>query len=412
MEEGAVNPKHSLTLKMKPFFAILLALLLGIGLGTAIGWLRYASTPWVGLPVVESEGGPATHSQTGAPAPKVSVDRLEYDFGTLDVENKGRQEFIVTNRGNALLKLTKGDTTCRCTASDLDKSELPPGESTQIVLTFRPADEPGPYKQSATFYTNDPTRPEFTLTITGKITATLRLKPAVLTLSRISGHESTSGTVTILNYLDQPLELSNPRFEENANRQYFDATFTPLSDGELKEHPEAKSGFLLTVLIKPGLPQGAFKQTITLTTNNPNKKELPIPIEGSVGEEISVAGAGWDSAHGELYLGMVKSSEGLSRRLLLVVHGPYRREVQFKLLEPVPVPLKITLGKMTEINAGQVTQTPLLIEIPKGSPQASYMGHVHENGEDLPDEAAIIQLETTHPDASKIRIPVRFAVEK
>ena len=398
---------------MKTFFALLIAVVLGIGLGIAVGWLRMVSTPWEGLPAVDvPAASEAAIPSGGSPIPRVVIDRLEYDFGTLDLEKTGRQEFTVTNRGNATLKLTKGETTCRCTASDLERTELPPGESTKITLNWRPTAEPGPYQQSATFYTNDPSKPRFTITITGKITATLRVRPAALTLSRISAHENTQGTVTILSYLDEPLKLGSTRFEGNVSSQYFDLTITPLSDKELKGNMGAKSGFLLTLTVKPGLPQGAFKQTIMLTTNNPNRKELAIPIEGSVGTEISIVGPGWDSEHEVLYLGTVKSQEGLSDRLLLVVRGPYRKEVRFKSTEPPPVPLKITLGEMTEINNGQVTQTPLLIEIPKGSPQASHLGHVQENGEGVSDDTAAIQLETTHPEIPQFRIPVRFAVEK
>jgi hypothetical protein len=395
---------------MKIIVALIIAVVLGIGIGISVGWLRVSSTPWEGLPVVEGRAGDGA-AAPGSPAPKVAVDQLEYDFGKMEIEKSGRREFTVTNQGNALLKLTKGETTCRCTASDLEKSELAPGESTKITLSWRPTAEPGPYKQTATFYTNDPHKSRFTITISGTITATLRARPATLTLSRISNHETTQGTTAILSYLDEPLELGTPRFEENGLSQYFEGTTKPLAEGEIKEYMGAKSGFLLTLTIKPGLPEGAFKQTITFTTNNPNRKELAIPIEGSVGSEISVVGPNWDSEHDVLYLGTVKSQAGTSNRLLLVVRGPYRREVQFKLAEPPPVPLKVTIGSMTEINNGQAVQTPLLVEIPKGSPHASYMGQSQENEEDKPDEAATIQLETTHPDVPKFRIPVRFAVE-
>jgi hypothetical protein len=398
---------------MKIIVALLIALALGIAIGVGVAWLRVRSVPWDGPPAQDAAAeSDASVSSDGSPAPVAAVDRLDYDFGTLDVEKSGREEFTVTNRGNAVLKLTKGSTTCRCTASDLERSELPPGESTKITLNWRPTADVGPYEQSATFLTNDPDRPRFVIKIKGKITASIRARPATLTLSRISGHETSQGSLAILNYLDEPLTLGDPRFEENGIRQFFDATVAPLTESELKEQLGAKSGFKLTVAVKPGLPQGAFKQTITLSTNNPNKKELTIPVEGTIGTEISVVGPNWDTEHDVLYLGTVKSDEGYSSRLLLVVHGPYRRETHFKLAAPPPVPLSVTFGEMTEINNGQVTQTPLLIEIPKGSPGISHLGHTQENGKDVPDDSATIVIETTHPEIAKFRIPVRFAVEK
>lgn len=395
---------------MKIFVALIIAVVVGIGLGIGVGGLRISSTPWEGIPAMEGQKSGEPASQSG-PAPKVAVDRLFYDFGKMEIEKSGRREFTVTNEGNDILKLMKGETTCRCAAGDLEKSELSPGESTKITLTWRPTADPGPYKQSASFLTNDPHKPKFTITISGTITATLRARPATLTLSRISSHEPTQGTTSILSYLDEPLELSSPRFEENEHSSYFEGSLKPLTEEELKANLGAKSGFLLTLTIKPGLPEGAFKQTITLSTNNPNRKELVIPVEGSVGSEISIVGPYWNTEHDVLYLGTIKSQVGFSNRLFLIVHGPYRKEVQFKLAEPPPEPLKVTVGAMTEIGNGQSMQTPLLIEIPKGSPHASHLGHRQETEQNVSDEAAVIQLETTHPEVPKLRIPVRFAVE-
>jgi hypothetical protein len=404
------NPFQS---SMKTYFACIIAVVVGAGIGIAVGAMRIASSPWEGLPHVEAKPGEAEpSSKRVGPVPKVAIDRLEYNFGTLDLEGKGREEFTVKNIGNAVLKLTKGETTCRCASSVLERSELAPGESTKIVLTWKPNAEPGSYEQSAAFYTNDPDRPKFSITISGEITATLRVQPTIFSFNRISSHETTTEKVVILNYLDRPLAIENPRFEENDLRKYFDATIAPLSEEELRSHLGAKNGFFLTVTVKPGLPQGAFKQTITITTDNPLKKEVAIPIDVSVGSEISVVGPGWDSDHDFLYLGVVKSQEGLSRRLLLVVSGPYRKEVRFKAITPLPVPLKITLGEPSEINDGQVVQTPLMVEIPPGSPQVSSLGQVKDNTEGAIKDEAAIELSTTHPEVPVFRIPVRFAVEK
>ena len=79
----------------------------------------------------------------------------------------------------------------------------------------------GAYEQSASFYTNDPLKPKFTINISGKITATLRILPATLILSRISANETTQGSVTVLSYLDQPLEIKSHRFEDDAEQQVF-----------------------------------------------------------------------------------------------------------------------------------------------------------------------------------------------
>jgi hypothetical protein len=398
---------------MKTIFAsIIAAIILGVAVGLAVGGLRHASSPAEGPPKVEADARKEKSAADSGARPKVEVDRLDYDFGSLDLEDKGRQEFTVANRGNAMLKLTRGATTCRCTVSELERTELPPGESTKIVLRWKPDDHPGPYQQSATFLTNDPARPEFSIVIRGKITSNLRAQPASLTFSRISGRETSLGKFAVLNYIDRPLAVSDPRFEESSIRPYFEAKAVPLSEEEIKQYPEAKNGYLVSVSIKPGLPQGPFKQTITLSTDNPDKKELTIPIEGTVGTEISLVGSDWDSVHEVLHLGVVKSSAGASRQLLLVVRGPYRKETRFKVREPLLAPLAVSVGEPTEIGEGQVVQTPLIISVPPGSPQANYLGHIKGNEQGSSVDDAVIELATTHPDTPTLRLLVRFAVEK
>ena len=65
----------------------------------------------------------------------------------------------------------------------------------------------------------------------------------------------------------------------------------------------------------------------------------------------------------------------------------------------------MSLGQPSEINHGAVVETPLVIEIPPGSPAVNRLGS---------DQGKLgeIILETTHPRVPKVRILVRLAVEK
>ncbi len=121
-----------------------------------------------------------------------------------------------------------------------------------------------------------------------------------------------------------------------------------------------------------------------------------------VGGEIAVVGPGWDADTGILSLGTISSREGAQRRLMLVVRGPSRKNVTFKPVEVVPDLLKVSLGQRSEINHGAVVETPLIIDVPPGSPAVNRLGS---------DQAKLgeIILETTHPHVPKLRILVRLA---
>ena len=120
--------------------------------------------------------------------------------------------------------------------------------------------------------------------------------------------------------------------------------------------------------VKAGLPQGPFRQKLRFQTNLASSPAMTLPIEGIVGSEIAVVGPGWDPDSGVLTLGAIPSRSGAKRRLMLVVRGPLRKQVAFKAVQVSPSLLRVSLGEKYEINHGVVVATPLMIEIPPGSP--------------------------------------------
>jgi hypothetical protein len=391
---------------MKTIFWVALALLFGIGIGIATAYVRLTATPWEGLPSVGQTGHvSSSHSSSQDSDPKLVIDQAEYNFGSMDLDGKGTHDFVVHNRGAAMLKLTKGGTSCRCAVSNLERESLLPGESEKITLEYKPTAIPGPYNQTATFYSNDPSQPRFTLSVKGKLTAAIRAVPAELVFSRASATETTSGQVRVYCYRPTRIEIRELRWSDPKLAEYFESKLTPLGRDALDEEKEAQSGYQLDVTIKPGLPQGPFQQKILLTTNLPEKPKLTLPIGGKICSDISIWGQGWNDENDVLLIGTLKSRETCRRRLLLIVRGPHRKGVTFRVAQPVPEPLKVALGQTVELNNGKISQTPLTIEIPQGSRPVNHLGQDRTNW-------AKITLETTHPQIPHVPIFVQFAVEE
>ena len=126
------------------------------------------------------------------------------------------------------------------------------------------------------------------------------------------------------------LEILDYKFSDENLAKFFQVALKPLAKAELPIRSDIRSGVLLTVAVKPGLPHGAFQQTILLRTNLPSAPALSVSVEGTVGGDITVVGEGWNPKSGILTLGIVSSKSGAQRRLILVAHGPHRREVKFK----------------------------------------------------------------------------------
>ena len=367
----------------------------------ALAYLRMQHARWDGPRQLTAFGGALSTTED---APKVEVDDAEYEFGTLSVGAKGQRTFVFRNVGKAPLRLTAGDTSCKCTVSEVDGSAIRPGGQKEVLVTWKGEGESGPYRQTVSIATNDPLRPRVVLTISGRITVSARPNPKELILSHVAADEPTTGKVELYGYLKEPLEVTKTELLDASTAAHFAVECRPLTADELKDERDARSGAAVFVTVKPGLPQGAFQQTIRVTTNYPASPTFEIPVQGTVTSEISIAGSGWDSEHGLLDLDTIDRDKGAERRLLLMVRGPHRQQVTFRPVDVVPSFLQISVGETKAVGNGAVYQTPLLITIPKGSRACSYLGPGK-------DAYGRIVLETTHPQVTKLSILVCFAVE-
>ena len=387
---------------MKTILAVILAVILGAVAGVTTAVVRTGATPWGGADEVP---GP-TQSPFPAPGsllPRVAVDEEEYDFGRMDMHAEGTHGFVIENVGDGVLELSGGDTSCRCTVSELEATEIQPGDSAKVTVTWTAENTIGPYRQTAMVFTNDPARPSLTLTVSGRITAAARAVPAELVLSAVPADRLETAQVRVYCYLDEPFDILGLELEDRRTAEYFQLSLEPLPNDRLIEESEATSGRLLNVTLKPGLPQGPFRQKILIRTNLEASPKLVVPIQGSISSDIAIVGRGYDRQNGVLTFGTVSSETGAQRRLMLFVRGAHRKEVKFMPVEITPDLMRVELGEPKEIREGAVTQVPLTVHIPKGSRPANHLGSKQ-------GKLGEILLDTNHPQAPRLRILVQFAV--
>ena len=60
----------------------------------------------------------------------------QHDFGSMLRNAKGSHDFTIKNTGDEPLDLEVRATTCKCTLGELDNSQLQPGESTTVHMTW------------------------------------------------------------------------------------------------------------------------------------------------------------------------------------------------------------------------------------------------------------------------------------
>lgn len=389
---------------MKPSVVVVLAATVGAALGIGTTWARFSGTVRAPIHPVPRGPDPTDMAPAGGPQPKVIVDNEEHDFGPVEREAHVSHPFKLTNVGGYPLTIESGGTSCmKCTISNLTKRVIPPGKSTIVTVDYHAQIDSPKFRQGATILTNDPERPRVVLTISGTIVSMYDLTPKQLVLSRVSPSDSKTVELKIFTHAINDLAVTRHEFTNPESADFFEAKIEPLPAEQLSEEGY-KSGLLVSITLKPGLPLGRIQQTIRLDTNLPKFSRIIVPIDGQVASDISIVGPGWSDLRGALQLGIV-SQAGIKRTVYILVRGPDREKVQVSTAKVEPKWLKVELGKPEARTGAELVQIPLTVEVPANTPPANYLGAKQgKSGE--------ILLETTDERAKQLRVPIEFAVER
>jgi len=102
-------------------------------------------------------------------APAITIEKETYDFGKVKLGAMVEYSFVITNTGKSKLIFRKVKASCGCTATQPEKMEVEPGETTRIKATFNTTGKMGQQHKTITVITNDPKRSNVTLSIQGEV---------------------------------------------------------------------------------------------------------------------------------------------------------------------------------------------------------------------------------------------------
>ncbi|WP_298764603.1 DUF1573 domain-containing protein [uncultured Polaribacter sp.] len=99
----------------------------------------------------------------------ISVDKKEYDFGTVTEGEIVETTFKVTNSGKTDLVITDAKVTCGCTVPVWPKAPIKPGETKDIEVRFNTNGKKNRQQKNITLVTNTASGREI-LTLKGMVT--------------------------------------------------------------------------------------------------------------------------------------------------------------------------------------------------------------------------------------------------
>ncbi len=336
------------------------------------------------------------------------IGERSYNFGTMERFATQSHTFEIKNIGTAPLKLEKGNTSCKCTLSNMSGTLFLPGQTAKVTLEWTTKTQgPQPtFEQTALIHTNDPDQETIELTIRGYLTEVLRVLPSVLALGSVSSNKGMTTHFRLYGFRSPTIEILKTKFTEEKTAPYFSLQFEPMPEEEVKQEKGAECGLLASLAIKPGLPLGPINQRIEITADVGKEVTVAVVAQGTVASDIVIASSKqYLASKNFLRLGLVNRKVGAKVALHVFVKGPHRRDVKFSVgsMEPQGY-FKVDIGPPKEINKGKALSYLITIEVPAGLAPLDRLGAgLTKYGE--------IVLKTTHPQTKEIPIKVKFAVE-
>ncbi len=208
-------------------------------------------------------GEPAVEGGT----PKLVVPEPTYDFGTRQDSETVVHGFTLRNEGTGMLEIKNVRAACGCTAMELDKDKLAPGEEVEIGVSTNLRGRQGQRTFAVTVTTNDPDEPMTRLRMTGNVEPAIRVEPERINFGDVYDDTPLSETVNIKATVD---DLT------------FKVNSAELSDMDFIEHEieEVEPGRSYNIHVKTTgeLPQGHHRSRMIIRTDARERSVIWLPI--------------------------------------------------------------------------------------------------------------------------------------
>ena len=206
--------------------------------------------------------------------PRLAIEEPIHDFGEVWIKPTLKHTFVVTNTGEAVLKILNVKPTCGCTTNGEYDREIAPGGTGKIPLVLKTRNMTK-FNKFATVTTNDPGNASFKLSLTGTVKPYVTATPRSLRLSGVRPTEEIREIVRLSIFSDD-VEL---QVVESSKPSGFRATLQP--------GPEPRT-FDLSIVGQPPFKEGINSAKILINTGLPDQPTITIPVIVNVPYRVQI----------------------------------------------------------------------------------------------------------------------------
>lgn len=258
-----------------------------------------------------------------APAGRIAFDETGFNFGVMDQQTEASHIFTIRNTGAGPLRILQVFPGCSCAATELDSSNIPPGGSARLQVTFYSGNFNGPVFKVMTVQSNDPARPMTTLELRADVQPVFIFTPAVLDFGQVERGHAVTREVTIGDAKGRPFAIKSIA----SSLKNLTAAASPLvRDG---------SAYRLKVALAPQSRTGPLVGNVEVTTDRKVASKPMLLVIGTVVGPVRVTPTA-------VFLGLVGPGGKFPPKKLTVQNsGP--KPVEIKSVNPGDPALKASV---------------------------------------------------------------------
>ncbi len=234
-----------------------------------------------------------------------------FNAGTVAKGSKVHHTFALMNRLNQEVRIATWRTKCGCTEVRVGAQVIPPGTQTTIEAVIDTTRFEGYKPSGLTLVFERPTHAEIDLDLSCFIRSDVVLSPGGIDFGIVHRSSTVKPTVSVnLSYYGGQSNWGITRMQTRSNR----------ISAKLNEQSRSAYGqvtYILTATLDTSEVNGFFKDEITLFTNDPSGKTIPVAVSGMVQSALTVSPS-------PLLLGQVKAGQVLTKTLLVRSSQPFR----------------------------------------------------------------------------------------
>ncbi|MGQ0723519.1 MAG: DUF1573 domain-containing protein [Candidatus Eiseniibacteriota bacterium] len=219
--------------------------------------------------------------------PKVAVDPHEIVLGRIEEGNEFERFVEVKNVGDAVLIVEDVETTCGCTAATVDgQTELQPGQTQRVRVTFNSRNMEGAVTKRVTVVTNDPDARRTEINLKADVHRAVRWDPKYLSFEELGVKDPWEAKVTL--EADKNLDMRVlGAFVQDGSKIGKPSHLIDVHVSDRRETAERHAYEFALTMRAERKPQ-RISETLVITTNIADKDTLRIPIRGDVRGRIAV----------------------------------------------------------------------------------------------------------------------------